>query len=78
MFPLLAWAFPSYSSFLPQFKNMHGLISDSKLTVGVNGSLSFCQTNCPAYTLPIALDSWDGLQFPVTLNWKSGRNWKDG
>lgn len=56
---------------------MHGLISDSKLTVGVNGSLSFCLTNCPAYTLPIALDSWDGLQFPVTLNWKSGRNWKD-
>ena len=36
------WVFPRFSSFLPQSKNMLRLISDSKLSIGVNVSVTVC------------------------------------
>lgn len=36
------WVFSGYSGFLPQPQNMHGVIIDSKLAVGVNVSVDDC------------------------------------
>lgn len=40
--PMLYGVFSGYSGFLPQPENMHGVIIDSKLAVGVNVSVDDC------------------------------------
>lgn len=67
--PMHLWLFSSYSVFVPQFKD----ISDSKLPVGLNVSLSL-------YIRPVT----DGCpltagigQAPLILNRRSARKWLD-
>ena len=79
--PVHVWVLSKYSAFLPQSKNMLGLIGHSKLPVGVIVkvclSVQFSSATYwqQGHGVPdiMLVDSWDRLQPPMTLNRISSR-----